>query len=144
MKDDFIVAARKRAEAAVEGMADEGLKIAAFQTILSSLLQGQGREPQPRSQSQKESASHGVRGELTVPTKKGKAGTTSRLIAMVHSGFFSQPKSLAEIQQGLAERGYHYPLTHLGTPLRRLVRAQALRRAQATSGGKKVWRYSQY
>ncbi len=38
MADDPLVVARKRAERAVEGMADGPLKIAAFQTILAKLL----------------------------------------------------------------------------------------------------------
>jgi len=38
MTDDPLVVARKRAERAVEGMADGPLKIAAFQAILAKLL----------------------------------------------------------------------------------------------------------
>ena len=49
MADDPLVVARRRAERAVEGMADGHLKIAAFQTILAKLL----AEADPREQAQR-------------------------------------------------------------------------------------------
>jgi hypothetical protein len=138
MKHEVIVAARKAAELAVEDMASGPLKTAAFQTILTQLLQREIATAHP---------------DLAVPTlaktftRKKKIGqrvngTTSRLISLIEEGIFQEQRSLAEIRQLLSERGWHYQLEDLGTPVTRLVRRKVLRRTQVSEGGKRFWKYS--
>jgi hypothetical protein len=117
-------------------MSEGPLKVTAFQTILAQLLQRQSRGVDFRS----------TPSRATERTKKTVArvpqGTTSRLMGLLAEGFFTKPRSLAEVRQVLAEKGWHYSLMDLGTPLTRLVRRKQLRRAQVAESGKKTWRYS--
>ena len=78
------------------------------------------------------------------PGARVSSGTTSRLHSLVTEGVFEQQRSLAEIRQILAERGWHYRLEDLGTPVMRIVRQKQLRRTQVTEGRKKIWKYSNY
>jgi hypothetical protein len=132
MKGEEIIRARKAAEASVADMPEGDLKVAAFQTILSQLLQ-QGRELLDA-------------GPIARPKERRKApsGTTSRLISLIDEGVFAERRSLTAIREILAQRGWHYRLEDLGTPLTRLVRRKHLRRIQVTESGKKLWHYSNY
>jgi hypothetical protein len=139
MQQRVLIAARKAAEAAVAEMADGALKTAAFQTILTQLLQNESARFSPAS----------VRGPQIKPSVRKKngsvaEGTTGRLISLIDEGIFGQQRSLAEIRRLLSERGWHYRLEDLGTPFTRLVRRRLLRRVQAAEGGKKIWKYSNY
>lgn len=141
MQIEQLIAARKTAEKAVEDMPDGSLKTAAFETILKELLQGDT----PNNKA----AGAGTRapaGRSSIPVKKVpiSTGTKSRILGLVEEGFFSAQRTLTEIQDALAERGWHYDQNHLSTPLMRLVRQKALRRTQVSEGAKKVWKYSNY
>jgi len=139
MEQRALVAARKAAEAAVAEMVDGPLKTAAFQTILTQLLQDGFAHSSPASV-------RAPQAKASVRKKNGSVavGTTARLIGLIDEGIFAQQRSLAEIRRLLSERGWHYRLEDLGTPLTRLVRRRLLRRVQDVEGGKKVWRYSNY
>ncbi len=139
MKKDELAGAVTTAEGAVRQMPEGAMKIAAFQTILQELLQRQragtaigpasaAREAAPRKK----------------PAVVSSTGTTGRLIGLMEEGFFSHQRSLPEIRQVLAERGWHYKPEDLGTPVTRLVRQKRLRRVRVAEGGKKLWRYSSY
>jgi hypothetical protein len=65
-------------------------------------------------------------------------------MALVEEGIFLEQRSLSQIRQTLAERGFHYTLEELATPLTRLVRRKHLRRVRVSDGGKKTWRYSTF
>lgn len=139
MEMETLVTARKTAESAVAEMPEGPLKIAAFETILRKLLDtsSQLERLTDRRGSQSTSDRRAV--------KSGNAsGTTSRITSLVDEGFFSQQRSLAEIQGALAERGWHYDQNFLSTPVTRLVRRRVLRRTQVTEGTKKIWKYSIY
>jgi hypothetical protein len=138
MREELLVKARKAAEASVADMTDGPLKTAAFQTILSHLIQEELSVTSDGINADSGRAAQRKRSE----SRPG--GTTSRLLSLLEEGFFDQPRSLAEIKQDLAEKGFHYRLEDIGTPLARLVRRRHLRRSQATVGRKKVWRYSNY
>lgn len=135
MKLEGLIEARTLAEAAVGDMADGPLKIAAFETILASLLRecaapltGPRRsdERSPEIKDRKES------------------GTAGRIMSLATEGFFAHPRSLPEIQEALSQRGWHYPQQNLSTPLTRMVRSRALRRIRTTEGRKTLWKYSAY
>jgi hypothetical protein len=126
-----LVAARKRAEAAIADMADGALKEKAFEVILSSLLAAEPRQSKATAAGRLEE-SHGS------PLSSLK----DRINLLAEEGFFTEPKSLSEIQAKLAEHGWHYPQTSLSTPLIRLVRQRRLRRLQLADGNKRVWKYA--
>ena len=132
MADDPLIVARKRAERAVEGMAEGPLKIAAFQTILAKLL----TESDPVERAQ------------PVPVKAPavrsvQAGTlTGRILAIRSEGFFKTQRSLGEVRESLGSRGWHYPLTTLSGVMQALVRQRQLRRERVAVGNKQVWKYS--
>jgi hypothetical protein len=125
-----LVAARKRAEAAVADMADGALKEKAFEVILSSLLAAEPR---------KSAAGAGRLEESHAPSPSSLA---DRISLLAEEGFFTEPKSLSDIQTKLAEHGWHYPQTSLSTPLIRLTRQRRLRRLQLSDGNKRVWKYA--
>ena|SRR5258706_9374407 len=132
MADDSLVAARKRAERAVESMADGPLKIAAFQAILAKLL----TDSDPREQIQR------MPGK--VPAKKGGQPDTltGRILAIGSEGYFKDQRTLGEVREALGSRGWHYPLTTLSGVMQSLVRQRHLRRERVGAGGKQVWKYS--
>jgi len=138
-----LIHARRTAEAAVQDMADGQLKNTAFATILAHQLQ-QEAPLLPIAQR----AASGIRHAGTAKKASGQRrdGTTARLLALVEEGFFDQPRSLAEVKSALSERGWHYQLEALGTPVTRLVQSKHkyLRRSQVSVGAKKLWKYSKY
>jgi hypothetical protein len=135
MEHQFIVDARRTAENAVADMPEGALKTAAFQTILAQLLQNHEAETgRPAS----------LQFETTRPKTKARVpgGTTGRILGLINEGIFDQQRSLAEIRHALSERGWHYNLEDIGTPVTRLVRRRLLRRSQVSAGGKKIWKYA--
>src|SRR5260370_34123199 len=99
MADDPLIVARKRAERAVEGMAEGPLKIAAFQTILAKLL----TESDPVERAQ------------PVPVKAPavrsvQAGIlTGRHLAVMVAGSFKKPSVLWQVGGSVGSRGWRYP-----------------------------------
>ena len=84
MGEDLLVVARKQAERAVEGMAEGPLKIAAFQTILASLLSNSN----PVAQNARSSSKATARPE-------GRPDTlTGRILAIASEGYFETQRSL--------------------------------------------------
>jgi hypothetical protein len=132
MTDDPLVVARKRAEQAVEGMAEGPLKIAAFQTILAKLL----TESDPREQVQR------VPAKVSAGRSEQPGTLTGRILAIKSEGFFKTQRSLGEVRESLGSRGWHYPLTTLSGAMQGLVRRRELRRERMSVGNKQVWKYS--
>jgi len=138
MKKDELARAVAIAEAAVRQMPEGAMKVAAFQTILQELLQRQ------RADSTTEAPPAAPEAHRKRTAAAPATGTTSRLMSLMDEGFFNQQRSLLEIRQVLAERGWHYKPEDIGTPVTRLVRQKHLRRVRVAEGGKKLWRYSSY
>ena len=126
-----LVAARKRAEAAVADMSDGALKEKAFEVILRSLLATGSRQSTTAAADRPEKVHSAHPSSLS-----------ERINLLAEEGFFSEPKSLSDIQMKLAEHGWHYPQTSLSTPLIRFVRQRRLRRLQLDVGNKRVWKYA--
>jgi hypothetical protein len=131
MADDPLVVGRKRAERAVEGMADGPLKVAAFQAILGKLL----TESDPAEV-------QGVPVKASVRRNEQPATLTARILAIRSEGFFKTQRSLGEVRDSLGSRGWHYPLTTFSGVMQALVRRRELRRERVTAGSKQVWKYS--
>lgn len=67
-------------------------------------------------------------------------GPKAHLIDIKDEGFFSQKRSLSDIQKKLEEKGHIYPVEQLSTPVLRLVRQKTLRRLKDNRG----WCYVNY
>ncbi len=132
MKAADLVSLRKKAEEAVSDMGEGPLKVKAFEVILGALLTA----PAPQRSSEVQARA------LPVERAEAPSSLAARIAMLAQEDFFSQPRSLAEIQRSLAERGWHYAQTNLSTPLIRLVRGRQLRRLQVAEGNKKLWKYS--
>jgi len=128
-----LITARQTAEEAVAGMTEGPYRLKAFEVILGSLLSATPAAPISRPITRSRA------GEARRPAPTSLA---ARVQVLATEGFFSEPRSLAEIQSKLIEHGWHYPQANLSTPLVRLVRQRQLRRLQQIAGGKKVWKYS--
>jgi hypothetical protein len=134
-----LVEIRRQAEAAVSDMPDGELKLKAFQVILNSLLQGQERAPdtglitspiplRERKQLQPNRASK--------PTS-----TVERILVFKSEGFFEKLRTIGEVREHLAVRGWHYPVTALSGPMQDLVQRRELRRQKMPEGKRRVWKY---
>lgn len=55
-------------------------------------------------------------------------GAMQQIRELIDDAFFQEKRSISHVQQKLEELGHIYPLTHLSTPLRRLVKNKELRR----------------
>lgn len=132
MKTSELIAARKKAEESVSDMADGPLKTAAFQVILSALLSA------AMTPSRAAPAEMGAE----EPGRGAPSSVAQRIELLAGEQFFSEPRSLSEIQSKLAEHGWHYPQTNLSTPLIRLVRQRRFRRLPIQVGNKRVWKYA--
>ena len=132
MKAADIVSLRRKAEEAVSDMAEGPLKVKAFEVILGALLTA------PALQRSSEAPAR------PLPEDRGEAPSSlaGRIAILAQEDYFSQPRSLAEIQGSLAEHGWHYAQSNLSTPLIRLVRQRQLRRLQVAEGNKRLWKYS--
>jgi hypothetical protein len=136
MSTEDISEAITKAEKITQKVA-EALRPWAFQTVLNELLQrGREKGAVPRD-AERKSARKGA-------ASTGGSGTTARLLGLAEEGVFVEQRSLSEIRQILGEKGFHYSLEELGTPLTRMVRRRDLRRVRVAEGGKKIWRYSNY
>ena len=130
METEHLIKARKKAETAVEGMAEGPLKIKAFEVILTSLVSSATPAPAvPQKIAQKSE-------------QKPSSSLGARIALLAQEGFLADPRSLSEIQIKLREHGWHYPQSNLSTPLIRLVRQRRLRRLQLAEGSKKLWKYA--
>lgn len=59
---------------------------------------------------------------------RARSGAMQHIRELIHENFFSERRSIADVQSKLEELGRIYPQTHLSTPLRRLVVGKELRR----------------
>jgi hypothetical protein len=127
-----LVSIRKKAEEAVADMAEGPLKLRAFELILQSLL----------CSAVPDRGAQGVERPAQPVAVEPPSSIAERIGLLANEGFFAQPRSLGEIQESLAQHGWHYPLNNLSTPLIRLVRQRSLRRIQLAAGKKRLWKYS--
>jgi|SRR5882762_1755000 len=137
MDHKLIIEARKKAEMAVEGMADPSLKLKAFEQIFARLLEETETKQLPRTGTRKRLAH--VR--TSVATSHPET-LTGRLLSLRDDGFFGSQRTLSDIREELGSRGYHYPLTSLSGAMQKLVRNRELRRERVKSGAKKTYKYA--
>ena len=102
----------------IEGDAEEVARI-------FRLIRGAGAvssEPEPAHQG----ARIGRSRIATGPRATG--GVMQYVRELIDSEYFAERRSLSDVQRRLEDLGRIYPLTHLSTPLRRLVQSRELRR----------------
>lgn len=141
MDTKTLVELRRKAEKAVEDMADGSLKVKAFEVILASLLGGGSPAPAPTP---------AAATDIEVPRAKDKSAKadvpartlTGRILVLKDEGFFRTQQSIGKIREELKAHGWHYPVTTLSGALQNLVRSRQLRRERAAEGKKKLWKYS--
>ncbi len=139
MDPKAIIEARKTAEKSVEGMADPSLKVKAFEQIFAKLLAAIDRDEPTVSGG----ARRPTRRRPQIPGSARHPSTLSgRVLVLRDDGFFGTQRSLSNIREELASRGFHYPLTTLSGAMQKLVRDRDLRRQRVASGKKKSFKYT--
>jgi hypothetical protein len=141
MKDKLLLDARRRAEEAVRDMREGPLKIAAFQTILNNLLTRPDASIAPASIKRPKAE---VRGALLDRPATGRVGASlpARILTLKDEDYFKEQRTLPQVREALGARGWHYAITALSGAMQGLVRKRELRREKVSSGGKKIWKYS--
>jgi hypothetical protein len=67
-------------------------------------------------------------GNSTRKVVRMSGGAMQHIRELISDQFFIEKRSISDLQTKLEEMGHIYPLTHLSTPLRRLVQNRELRR----------------
>jgi hypothetical protein len=136
MDTKTIVDLRRQAEQAVSDMGEGPLKVKAFEVILDRLMSA----PETRGDSApiKEPVRRGSFPQKPQGSSVASGSTTDRISSLKDEGFFQEQRTIAEVRETLASRGWHYPVTSLSGPLQALVQRSVLRRMKTKSG----WKYS--
>jgi hypothetical protein len=117
------------AEAAVSGVKDADLRRVAFDKILDRLLSDpdseQGETDRGKSVARKPATTKSKVAKKETSKAKGPQGYIRELI---EEGFFQKPQTISAIKAELGNRGHHFALTSLSTPLQRLCQKRLLRR----------------
>ena len=134
-----LIAKRKAAEKAVEGMPDGPMKEKAFEIVLSRLLDEVGQPTttsrQTRGKQARKRASD--TSGATAPAKARGGGARLLLDELVDDGFFNTERSLPEIADALRNRGHIYKQSGLSPHLIRMTRDRVLQRDKAEREGQK-------
>jgi hypothetical protein len=140
---DELLTARKKAESAVQDMADGDLKTKAFEVFLRHLLSHgedtpQAAVPERRGTRKTSRAARRVAG--------GGGGSLpafapDRILSLKDEGFFKTGRGMREIRDEMQAHGWMYKLNAISGPLMKLVRQRQLRRATFSNGNKKIFKY---
>ena len=130
---------RRKAEQATSDMPDGDLKVKAFEVVLNNLLRS--GEDVPRD---KPSQAPAVAPQNRTPPARGGPVRTirARILVLKADDYFSKLRTISDVREQLASRGWHYPSTALSGPLQQLVQQGELRRQRVSDAGKKAWKYS--
>lgn len=140
MKTKKLIQLRQEAQNAVFDMEEGELKIKAFEILLTHLLNSE--EP---LDSAKEGGLVATTREDQKLSKKASNSVTSktgRILMLKNEDYFRELRTISEVREELASRGWHYPLSALSGPLQELVQRRELRRQKMQHGKKRVWKYS--
>jgi hypothetical protein len=120
---------------AVSAVKDPELRTVAFEKILATLLEGHGPTAGPGAT--KRAAAPGKK---TSSAPRSKGGPKASVEALIDDGFFSKPRTIADVKAELANGGRHIAITSLSGPLQLLTRERRLRRQKlsAKNGGTKA------
>lgn len=93
----------------------------------------------PRPSARKKGRRKTVSKREPAASRKSAGGPQTLIRGLIDEDFFSQKRTINEVQSELEQQGHIYPLHSLSTPLVRLVRARKLRRFKE----KEQWVYVQ-
>ncbi len=74
----------------------------------------------------------------TRKTKPKKTSVTSLIRQLKSEGYLDTPRNLKDIQSKLATKTYHYPVTSLTDPIKRLIRSGEIGRVKKNN----TWHYA--
>ena len=135
MIESNLIGLRRRAERAVADMPDGELKVKAFEVMLNHLLTSNDQTP-------KDEVSIKKVDKEPKASKHAAGSATERILALKHEEYFRELRTIGQVREELATRGWHYPVTTLSGPLQELVQHRELRRQKMPEGKRKVWKYS--
>ncbi len=139
-----LIAMREAAEKVVEGMPDGPMKVKAFEMAFQSLQTG-GPKPVASKRSRRSKAARPKAGEQPEEKKPRKSSGPKGLITeLVAEGFFSEWRTLPDIQKQLVVRGHIYKQEQLSPRLLELTKAKVLRRERKPEGKKEIWAYRKF
>jgi hypothetical protein len=127
------------AQTAVSGITDPDLKRIAFERLLDKFLGTANSVP-----TKTEAASQKKGGKKKGPVEAKNNGPKGRIEQLIEEDFFNTPRSLNDIQNELANRGFHIPSTTLSGPLQKLCQNRRLRRQKQQVGKKETYLYSNW
>jgi hypothetical protein len=135
-----LIAARKKAEDAVEGMPDGELKVEAFKIILNRLLAGGDTPTGAKKQRSGGSASSEADSSGDAQNMAPRSAP-ARILALKAEGFFDEQRGIGEVKDELQTHGWIYDMTALSGTLIGLVQKRELRRVKVNDGKKTTYKY---
>jgi hypothetical protein len=136
-----LIARRKAAERAVEGMPDGPIKEKAFEVAFQHLLTDTKQPVTSRRRRTKTSRKPSGDSPVTQRPRR-TSGPQGHLAELVGGGFFDDPKGLPDIVEELRARGHLYKQEDLAKPMLRMTRAGVLRREpRERDRGRRIWVY---
>lgn len=111
----------------VEGTAEDINKILAACGAITTGAAGPGGDV-PASMSQRAKVKNNGSDHNGRGVRRATGGAMQHIRELIDEHFFKEKRSISNVQEKMEELGHIYPLTHLSTPLRRLVRNKELRR----------------
>jgi hypothetical protein len=125
----------KQAEDAVSSVKDPALKQTAFEKILDDLLADSPSSTAGTSQKHVTTKALKKRSVKSARSSSQRKGPTLYVQALIDDGFFSKPKTIAELRDELGNSGHHIPITTLSGLLQRLCQKRTLRRQKLQDKG---------
>jgi hypothetical protein len=139
MNNEEIRAACAKAASLANSVEDDGLRVAAFESILNMLLRDSGEKVGGEKTPLSEATPGRDRHE---PKQRKRGGLKARLEELALQSFFAEPRDLSQIAAQLKVAGWNHATKEISARMIELVRAKKLRRAESSIKGKNVLRYS--
>ncbi|MCE5302781.1 MAG: hypothetical protein LLF97_06680 [Planctomycetaceae bacterium] len=130
-----------RAEEAVRSVKDSELRRVAFEKVLDDLLQGGAKPSIAHTGAHAKTDAKPARAKLPSGTRRGPIAYIEEILS---EGFFKKPKTMAQVNAELVNRGHHIPRTSLSGPLQKLCQRKKLRRQKVKDGKKQTFAYSEW
>ncbi len=88
----------------------------------------------------------GIPSPRSVSSAQLRDGPTAWVEDLHHEGFFTNPRTLSDVTEGVRARGHNVLSKNVTDPLEKLVTTKRLRRTRSPSEGQKrgVWFYTNY
>ena len=134
MNNEEIRAACAKAASLANSVEDDGLRVAAFESILNMLLRDVGEQGGGEKRPILKATPAQDR-DMPKQTKRG--GLKARLEELALQSFFAEPRDLSQIAAQFKVAGWNHATKEISARMIELVRAKKLRRAESSINGKK-------